>query len=128
MTLVRVEIFLFRWFEYLRIMSGGRLRFHGGLPGPPPLLLEGLPKAPHAGGLLMLVQVGLEGEGLVAAPADEGLGVGVGLDMRPEVGLVGKGLVANGTSERFLSCKNWQGQFRAKFIPHRVVFTHQCVS
>ena len=92
--------------EYLRIVSEGRLRFHGGLPGPPPLLLEGLPETPHAGGLLVLVQVGLEGEGLVAAPADKWLGVGVGLDVGPQVGLVGKGFVADGTGERFLSCKN----------------------
>ena len=54
----------------------------------------------------MLVEVGLEGEGLVAPRADEGLGVGVGLNVSPQVRLVGERLLANVASEWFLTLKN----------------------
>ena len=51
----------------------------------------------------MLVQVRLEGEGLVAPLADVRLGVGVGLDVGAEVGLVGERLGADVAAERLLS-------------------------
>ena len=51
----------------------------------------------------MLVQVRLECEGLVAPGADEGLGVGVGLDVSPQVRLVRERLLADVAGERFLS-------------------------
>lgn len=53
--------------------------------GPLPLLLQSLPHPPHAGGFLVLVQVGLQGKGLVASAADEGFCVGVRLDVGAEV-------------------------------------------
>ncbi len=51
----------------------------------------------------MLVQVRLESEGLVAPGADEGLGVGVSLDVSPQVRLVSERLLADVARERFLS-------------------------
>ena len=52
----------------------------------------------------MLVQVGLEGEGLAAARADVGLRVRVRLDVGAQVRLVREGLVADRTLERLLAC------------------------
>ena len=51
----------------------------------------------------MLVEVGLEGEGLVASGADKRLRVGVGLDVGAQVALVGEGLFADVARKRFLS-------------------------
>ena len=51
----------------------------------------------------MLVEVRLEGEGLVASGALEGLGVGVGLDVGTEVRLVRERLLADVARERFLA-------------------------
>lgn len=58
---------------------------------------------PHTRGLLVLVEVALEGEGLSAAPADEGLGRRVCLNVGPEIGLVGESLGALGTLEWLLA-------------------------
>lgn len=52
----------------------------------------------------MLVQVGLEGEGLSTAGARVGLGVGVRLDVRPEIRFVRERLLADVTLERLLTC------------------------
>ena len=51
----------------------------------------------------MLVEVRLEGEGLVASGAFEGLGVGVGLDVGTEVRLVRERLFADVAREWFLA-------------------------
>ena len=53
----------------------------------------------------MLVQVGLEGEGLPTPLAGEGLVRGVGLGVGTEVGLVSKSLVTNAAAERLLAWK-----------------------
>lgn len=58
---------------------------------------------PHAGGLLVLVQVALECERLAAAAAHERLGGRVGLDVGAQVGLVGECLGALGALERLLA-------------------------
>lgn len=57
-----------------------------------------VPLDPHAGGVLVLGEVGLEGKGLAAAGTHKGLGVGVCLLVGPHVGLVRKGLRADATS------------------------------
>jgi len=59
----------------------------------------------HAGGLLVLVEVRLEGERLVTSGAFERLRVGVGLDVGTEVGLVRERLLADVARERFLACR-----------------------
>lgn len=59
--------------------------------------------AAHARRFLVLVQVGLEGEGLAAAAAHVRLFAGVRLDVGPQVGLVGEGLAALRTRERLLA-------------------------
>ena len=51
----------------------------------------------------MLVQVGLEGEGLAAPPAHVRLLGAVGLDVGPQVGLVGEALAALRARERLLA-------------------------
>ena len=51
----------------------------------------------------MLVEVALEGEGLVALLADVGLDVGVRLDVGAQVGLVGEGLAALRAGEGLLA-------------------------
>lgn len=58
----------------------------------------------HAGRVLVLVQVGLEGEGLAAAGTRVGLCVRVRLDVRPQVRLVRECLLADVTLERLLTC------------------------
>lgn len=58
---------------------------------------------PHAGRLLVLVQVALECERLAAAAAHERLGGRVGLDVGAKVGLVGERLGALGALERLLA-------------------------
>ena len=57
----------------------------------------------HAAAFLVLVEVALEGEALVASLADEGLLGRVGLHVRAQVGLVGKGFGADVAFERLLS-------------------------
>lgn len=59
----------------------------------------------HARGLFVLVEVGFQGEGLSASPADVGLGVGMGLDVGAEVRFVREGLAADGAFEGFFSWK-----------------------
>ena len=76
-------------------------------PGAPAALAVGLPavlldEALHAGRLLVLVEVRLEGKGLVATLARVRLGGGVGLDVGAEVGLVGERLFADVAGERLL--------------------------
>ena len=53
--------------------------------------------------LVVLVKVGLQGEGLVALPALVVLEGGVGLHVGPQVGPVGETLPAVGAAERFVS-------------------------
>ena len=56
-----------------------------------------------AAGLVVLVKVGLQSEGLVALPALVVLEGGVGLHVSPQVGPVGETLPAVGAAERFVS-------------------------
>ncbi len=69
----------------------------------PSLLLESFPEGPHTRRLLVLVQVGLEGESLPTATARERLVAAVGLHVGSEIRLVGEGLVANGAAEGFFT-------------------------
>lgn len=59
----------------------------------------------HARGLFVLVQVGLEGEGLAAPVARERLQVGMRLDVGAQVRLVRERLVADLARERLLTCQ-----------------------
>lgn len=52
----------------------------------------------------MLVQVGLESEGLSTAGARVRLGVGVRLDVRSKVRFIRERLLADATLERLLTC------------------------
>ena len=52
----------------------------------------------------MLVQIGLEGEGLAAALARERFQIGMSLNVSAQVGLVGEGFVADLAAERLLTC------------------------
>ncbi len=61
-----------------------------------------LAEPPHTGGLLMFVQIALEGKGLATPSAGIGLLCGVRLHVRPQVGLVSEGLGTLWTFEGLL--------------------------
>ena len=64
----------------------------------------------EAAGLLVLSEVGLQGELLPAPAAAERLDVAVGLHVGPQVALVSKRFVTNVAFERFFTCGEKQKQ------------------